>query len=75
MDMAGKRIALAVFIALVVDGMDIQMLALALSNISKDMKISPVLAGALEHSSTLVGMGVGGILAGMASRTGLGGSR
>ncbi len=31
MDMAGKRIALAVFIALVVDGMDIQMLALALS--------------------------------------------
>ena len=66
MDMAGKRIALAVFIALVVDGMDIQMLALALSNISKDMKISPVLAGALG-TFTLVGMGVGGILAGWLS--------
>jgi AAHS family cis,cis-muconate transporter-like MFS transporter len=63
MDKTGKRVALAVFIALVVDGMDLQMLALALPSLMKDMEFSRIMAGALG-TYTLIGMGIGGILAG-----------
>ena len=66
MDKTGKRIAVAVFVALVVDGMDLQMLALALSSISKEFQISSILAGALG-TYTLLGMGIGGIAAGWLS--------
>ena len=66
MDEAGKRVALAIFVALVVDGMDIQMLALALPSISADLQISGVMAGALG-TYTLVGMGIGGIVGGWLS--------
>ena len=63
MDKAGKKVAYAVFIALVVDGMDLQMLALALPSLMKDMGFSSVMAGALG-TYTLAGMGIGGVLAG-----------
>ncbi len=66
MDKAGKTVALAVFIALIVDGMDLQMLALALPSISSEMKVSGLMAGALG-TYTLLGMGIGGILAGWLS--------
>jgi AAHS family cis,cis-muconate transporter-like MFS transporter len=56
-------VAIAVFVALVVDGMDLQMLALALPSISSDMQLSGVAAGALG-TFTLLGMGVGGYPAG-----------
>src|SRR3954470_25043526 len=56
-------VAIAVFVALVVDGMDLQMLALALPSISSDMQLSGVAAGALG-TFTLLGMGVGGLLSG-----------
>jgi AAHS family cis,cis-muconate transporter-like MFS transporter len=61
-----KLAVAAVFVALVVDGMDLQMLALALPNLSKDLQVSPVMAGALG-TFTLLGMGIGGILAGWLS--------
>ena len=51
---------------MVVDGMDLQMLALALPSISKELSLSNVMAGALS-TYTLLGMGVGGILAGWLS--------
>ena len=56
----------AVFVAMVVDGMDLQMLSLALSSITKELHLSPVSAGALG-TYTLVGMGIGGVLAGRLS--------
>ncbi len=63
-------VAIAVFVALVVDGMDLQMLALALPSISSDMQLSGVAAGALG-TFTLLGMGVGGLLSGwLADRVG-----
>ncbi len=66
----GRRVALAVFVAMVVDGMDLQMLALALPSITKEMGLSSVSAGALG-TYTLVGMGIGGILSGrLADRIG-----
>ncbi len=63
MDRAGMRVVLAVFVALVVDGMDLQMLALALPSLMQDLNISVLMAGALG-TYTLIGMGIGGILAG-----------
>jgi len=70
MDKTGIRVAIAVFTALVVDGLDLQVLALSLPSIMKDMHVSPLLAGALS-TYTLIGMGVGGIGAGwLADRIG-----
>ena len=67
---AGKRVALAIFVALVVDGMDLQMLSLALPSVSKELQLSSVSAGALG-TYTLAGMGIGGVLAGrLADRVG-----
>lgn len=63
---AGRWIAVAIFVAMVVDGMDLQMLSLALSSISKELQLSAVKAGALG-TYTLAGMGVGGVLAGRLS--------
>ena len=62
----GRWIATAVFVAMLVDGMDLQMLALALSSITKELNLSTVSAGALG-TYTLVGMGIGGVLAGRLS--------
>ena len=62
----GRWIAAAVFVAMVVDGMDLQMLSLALSSITKELHLSTVSAGALG-TYTLAGMGVGGVLAGRLS--------
>ena len=63
-------VAVAVFVALIVDGMDLQMLALALPGISKELHLSAVRAGALS-TYTLLGMGLGGVLAGwLADRIG-----
>jgi len=70
MDRTGKIVAVGVFIALLVDGMDLQMLSLALPSLRKELELSPVAAGALS-TYTLIGMGVGGILAGwLADRIG-----
>ena len=70
LDATGRAVAIGVFVALMVDGMDLQMLALALPSISKDLHVSSVMAGALS-TYTLIGMGVGGILAGwLADRIG-----
>ena len=63
-------VVVGVFVALVVDGMDLQMLALALPGISKELRLSSVSAGALS-TYTLLGMGAGGVLAGwLADRVG-----
>jgi AAHS family cis,cis-muconate transporter-like MFS transporter len=59
-------VAVGVFVALVVDGMDLQMLALALPGLSRELQVSSVKAGALS-TYTLLGMGIGGILAGWLS--------
>ena len=70
LDRTGKAVALGVFVALVVDGMDLQMLALALPSLSKELQLSTVTAGALS-TYTLIGMGIGGILSGwLADRIG-----
>jgi AAHS family cis,cis-muconate transporter-like MFS transporter len=70
LDRTGTLVAVAVFVALVVDGMDLQMLALALPSISKELQLSSVSAGALS-TYTLLGMGIGGVLAGwLADRIG-----
>jgi AAHS family cis,cis-muconate transporter-like MFS transporter len=70
MDKKGIRVAIAVAFALIVDGLDLQVLALSLPSIMKDMQVSPILAGALS-TYTLIGMGVGGIGAGwLADRIG-----
>ncbi len=66
----GWKIAIGVFVAMVVDGMDLQMLSLALPSLTKELGLSNVSAGALG-TYTLAGMGVGGILAGrLADRVG-----
>ena len=62
----GKLVVVAVFAALMVDGMDLQMLALSLPSISKELRLSSVSAGALS-TYTLFGMGLGGVLAGWLS--------
>lgn len=59
-------VVISVFIALVVDGMDMQMLSLALPLLVKDFHLSQVAAGALG-TWTFIGMGIGGVLAGWLS--------
>ena len=66
LDRTGKLVAIAVFVALIVDGMDLQMLALSLPSIAKELRLSGVSAGALS-TYTLLGMGIGGVLAGWLS--------
>lgn len=56
----------AILLGLVVDGMDLQMLALALPSIMKELHLSNV-SGGLLSTLTLAGMGLGGILAGWMS--------
>jgi len=69
-DRTGLLVIVGVFVALVLDGMDLQMLALALPSITKDLELSSVRAGALS-TYTLIGMGVGGVLSGwLADRIG-----
>jgi len=66
LDRTARIAVTGVFLALIVDGMDLQMLALALPSLSADLRVSPVMAGALG-TYTLLGMGIGGILAGFLS--------
>src|SRR5580765_2362732 len=66
LDRTGKIVALGVFVALMVDGMDLQMLSLALPTLSKDLQLTTIAAGALG-TYTLLGMGVGGAAAGWLS--------
>src|SRR5881392_2901853 len=47
LDRTGLLVVGSVFVALVIDGMDLQMLALALPDISKELHLSSVRAGAL----------------------------
>jgi AAHS family cis,cis-muconate transporter-like MFS transporter len=61
-----RIILFGVFVAMVVDGMDLQMLSLALPSISKELLLSGVRAGALG-TYTLAGMGIGGVIAGWLS--------
>jgi MFS transporter, AAHS family, cis,cis-muconate transporter len=63
MGRTGKLVALGVFVAMVVDGMDLQMLSLALPSLRSELKLSTTAAGALS-TYTLLGMGIGGTLAG-----------
>src|SRR3954466_8778099 len=51
---AAKLVAAGGFVALIVDGMDLQMLALSLPGISKELSLSSVSAGALS-AWTLLG--------------------
>src|SRR4051794_16331792 len=70
LDRTALLVVLGVFVALVVDGMDLQMLALALPSIGTELHLSSVSAGALS-TYTLLGMGIGGVLAGwLADRIG-----
>lgn len=54
------------FLALVVDGADVMMLSLSLSNITEDFGLTSVQAGMLG-TVTILGMGLGGIFGGWAS--------
>lgn len=56
----------AILIGLIVDGMDLQLLALALPSIMKELHLSNVSGGAIA-TLTFAGMGIGGILAGWIS--------
>ena len=70
MDKRAYMVTTAVVLAMIVDGLDLQVLALAMPSFMKELKISPLLAGALG-TYTLIGMGIGGIYAGwMADRIG-----
>lgn len=66
MDRTGIRVAVAVFVGLVADGTDLQMLSLALPNLTKELHLSNVMAGALG-TYTLLGMAGGGFLGGWAA--------
>jgi len=66
MDRTGIRVALAVFVGLVADGTDLQMLSLALPSLTKELHLSNVMAGALG-TYTLLGMAGGGFLGGWAA--------
>jgi AAHS family cis,cis-muconate transporter-like MFS transporter len=69
-DRTAKLVAISVFLALAIDGMDFQMLALSLPAISKELHLSSVDAGELT-TWTLIGVGLGGALAGwLADRIG-----
>jgi len=65
-DAKGRRVAIAVFFGLVLDGMDLQMLSLSLPQIMKEGHVSSVMAGALA-TWTFVGMGLGVIFGGWIS--------
>ena len=70
MDKKAYMVTATVVLAMIVDGLDLQVLALALPSFMKELKISPVMAGMLG-TYTLIGMGIGGICAGwMADRVG-----
>jgi AAHS family cis,cis-muconate transporter-like MFS transporter len=70
LDRTGLLVTVGVFVALVVDGMDLQMLSLALPSISAELQLTSVAAGALS-TYTLLGMGIGGIISGwLADRIG-----
>ena len=70
LDRTGLLVVIGVFVALAVDGMDLQMLALALPAISRELHLSSVSAGALS-TYTLIGMGIGGVISGwLADRIG-----
>jgi AAHS family cis,cis-muconate transporter-like MFS transporter len=70
LDRTGRLVVIGVFVALVVDGMDLQMLALALPGITRELHLSGVSAGALS-TYTLIGMGIGGVISGwLADRVG-----
>jgi MFS transporter, AAHS family, cis,cis-muconate transporter len=70
MDKKAWMVTAAVILAMIVDGLDLQVLALAMPSFMKELKISPLLAGALG-TYTLIGMAIGGICAGwMADRIG-----
>jgi AAHS family cis,cis-muconate transporter-like MFS transporter len=62
----GKMIVSAIMLGLIVDGMDLQFLALALPSIMKELHLSNVVGGAIA-TITLLGMGLGGSLAGWLS--------
>ncbi|MDD5168380.1 MAG: MFS transporter [Syntrophales bacterium] len=66
MSTEGKIIVTAICVGLIVDGMDLQMLALALPSIMKELHLSNVVGGAIA-TLTLLGMGIGGSLAGWLS--------
>lgn len=66
MDAEIKTVVLGMFAAMVVDGIDLQMLALALPSIMKDLNLSNVVGGSIG-TWTLAGMGTGGILGGWVS--------
>jgi AAHS family cis,cis-muconate transporter-like MFS transporter len=66
MDRTGVKVALAVFVGLVADGTDLQMLSLALPQLTKELHLSNVMAGALG-TYTLLGMAGGGFLGGWAA--------
>jgi AAHS family cis,cis-muconate transporter-like MFS transporter len=67
---AGRRVVLAIFVAMLVDGLDLQTLSLALPSITKELSLSSVAAGGLG-TYTLAGMGIGGVLTGrLADRIG-----
>jgi AAHS family cis,cis-muconate transporter-like MFS transporter len=55
---------IAIFVALVVDGMDLQLLNLVLPVLREEFGLSQVQAGSLS-SITLIGMGIGGLMAGV----------
>jgi AAHS family cis,cis-muconate transporter-like MFS transporter len=70
MDWATKRIIVAMFMAMIVDGIDLQMLALALPSIMKELNLSNLAGGSIGTWS-YAGMGFGGILGGwLADRAG-----
>jgi AAHS family cis,cis-muconate transporter-like MFS transporter len=70
LDRTATLVAVAVFVAVVVDGMDFQVLALSLPNISKELHLSTVGAGWLS-TYTFIGMGLGSALGGwLADRIG-----
>lgn len=62
----GYLVAITMFIFLIIDGCDIQMLAVALPNIMQELNLNPVMGGFLATCS-FFGMLVGGILAGWIS--------
>jgi len=62
----GYIVAITMWFFLLIDGCDLQMLAMALPNIMKDLNLNPVMGGLLA-SWSFFGMLVGGILAGWIS--------
>jgi AAHS family cis,cis-muconate transporter-like MFS transporter len=66
MDKMAYRVTVAITLGMLVDGLDLQVLALAMPSFMKELNISPIMAGALS-TYTLLGMGIGGICAGWVS--------